>query len=128
QALCANLALNQCTNVFAHQAAVGAKPGTIAVPALDPLSATNFAALSLQTAYPYGEPVPLVTLDGLDLPACHFLKADVEGMEGEVVQGAQRTIETYRPLMYLENDRQERSAELLGLIMGMDYAVFWHTP
>src|SRR4051812_26232890 len=35
QALCANLALNQCTNVFAKQMAVGASNGTIAVPAAD---------------------------------------------------------------------------------------------
>ena len=58
--------------------------------------------------------MPLLTLDSLDLPACHFLKVDVEGMEADVVRGARNTIDTYRPLMYLENDRDERSQELLG--------------
>lgn len=128
QTLCANLALNQCANVFAHQAAVGADAGTILVPALDPSSATNFGGLSLRVVRAYGERVPLLTLDSLDLPACHFLKVDVEGMEVEVLKGAQRLIDTYRPLMYLENDRDDRSAELLGLVLGMDYAVFWHMP
>ena len=57
----------------------------------------------------HGEPVVMVTLDAFDLPACHFLKVDVEGMEVEVLRGAQNTIATYRPLMYVENDREQRS-------------------
>ena len=72
--------------------------------------------------------MPLVTLDSLDLPVCHFLKVDVEGMEVEVVKGARQTIDTYRPLMYLENDRDDSSEELLGLVLAMDYAVYWHLP
>ena len=127
QALCANLALNQCTNVRAWQVAAGSKPDTILVPALDPSKRNNFGGISMY-GVEEGEPVQLVTLDAFDLPACHFLKVDVEGMEVEVVRGALKTIETYRPLMYLEDDREERSQELLSLVLGMDYAVFWHLP
>ncbi len=127
QTLCANLALNQLTNVRASQAAVGMQAGTLLVPAIDPATRANFGGVSLQNVAA-GEPVPLVTLDSLDFPACHFLKVDVEGMEVDVVKGARRTIDTYRPLMYLENDRDERSQELLGLVLGMNYAVYWHLP
>ncbi len=35
QTLCANLAINQCANVFAYQSAVGATIGTIHVPPMD---------------------------------------------------------------------------------------------
>ena len=125
QTLCANLALNQCRNVFARQTAVGARVDTILVPALDPALRENFGGISLH-GVEVGEPVPLVTLDSLDLPACHFLKADVEGMEVDVLKGALQTIDMYRPMLYLENDRDDRSEELLSLVMGLDYAVFWH--
>ena len=106
---------------------MGAKPGHIQVPAMDPTTPANFGGVSLG-AMPGGERVPLITLDSLDLPACHVLKADVEGMELEVVSGAHETIDRYRPIMYLENDREERSRELLERIMGLGYAVYWHFP
>jgi FkbM family methyltransferase len=127
QTLCANLALNQCANVHARQVALGASAGTILVPALDPSIRNNFGGLSLRDASS-GEAVSSITLDSLDLPACHMLKIDVEGMEVEVLQGALGTIDAYRPIMYLENDRPERSHELLALVLGLDYAVYWHLP
>ena len=127
QALCANLALNQCTNVFARQAAVGAQAGTISVPPLDPFVRYNFGGVSLQ-GVTFGEPVPLVTLDSFDLPACQLLKVDVEGMEVEVLKGSAQLIRTHRPIMYLENDRVERSEELLTMVEGFDYKAWWHFP
>jgi FkbM family methyltransferase len=127
QTLCANLALNQCANVFAKQAALGAESGMILVPALDPAVRSNFGGVSLMNVSA-GEPVDVLTLDELDLPACHVLKVDVEGMEVEVLRGAQRTLDHYRPIMYLENDRDERSQELLGLTMDLGYTVYWHMP
>ncbi len=127
QTLCANLALNQCTNVFARQAALGSEAGTILVPSLDPTVRENFGGVSLR-GVGNGEPVPLMSLDSLDLAACHILKVDVEGMEIDVLKGAHNTISTYRPIMYLENDRQERSYELLNIVLGLDYSVYWHLP
>ena len=128
QTLCANLALNQCTNVYAQQIAVGASPGRIVVPAMDPTTRANFGGVSLLGAEA-GEQVTMIALDGLELPSCKFLKADVEGMEVEVVRGALETIRRLRPVMYLENDREERSSELLEVLLSLDYAVYWHvTP
>jgi FkbM family methyltransferase len=125
QALCANLALNQCANVHARQAAVGEEVGACVVPAIDPTTRTNFGGVSLR-GVTAGEVVPLVTLDSLDLPACHLLKVDVEGAEVEVLKGAEGLVQTYRPIMYLENDRAERSEELLTLVERLDYRAYWH--
>ena len=128
QTLCANLALNQCTNVYARHAALGAAAGTIAVPEPNPATEYNFGGVSLCAGDVIGERVPLHTLDELDLPACHFLKADVEGMELEVLRGAVHTIDTYRPLMYLENDREDRSEALLRFVRDLGYVAYWHLP
>ncbi|MCC7040233.1 MAG: FkbM family methyltransferase [Burkholderiales bacterium] len=125
QALCANLALNQLSNVFAYQAGVGAQTGSITVPYLPPTETHNFGGLSIGSG-PVGDVVPLATIDALDLAHCHFIKVDVEGMETEVLQGGLRTIDRYRPLMYLENDRKERSRDLLSLIERLDYDAYWH--
>lgn len=128
QTLCANLAVNQCVNVYAYQAALGAKDGTILAPNVDPTAIGNFGGIPL-AAVELGDVVPERTLDSQKLPACHFLKADVEGMEAEVLRGARRTIEAHRPLLLVENDRPDKSPELIELLMSMDYALYWHlTP
>lgn len=127
QTLCANLALNQCANVHAFHQALGAVDGDIPVPLLDPSASNNFGGLSLVGAT-HGERVAVRTLDSFALPACHLIKADVEGMELDVVRGARRTIEKHRPVMYLENDRAAASAALLAALFDLDYRVYWHLP
>jgi FkbM family methyltransferase len=127
QLLCANVALNSCTNVFTHQAAVGAVNGTLFVPALDSDEPTNYGGLSLLVPRP-GEPVPLVTIDSLDLRDCQFIKLDIEGMETEALRGATATIGRFRPILYVENDRQARSSELISLLQLYGYRLYWHLP
>jgi hypothetical protein len=77
---------------------------------------------------PEGEPVPVVTIDGLDLRACQFMKLDVEGMETEALRGAAKTIRRCRPFLYVENDRRARSAELISLLQSYSYRLYWHSP
>ena len=127
QVLCANLALNSCANVHALPYAVGAQTGEILVPVLAPDRRNNFGGLSLRDAT-QGERVRLVTIDDLALGACHVLKLDLEGMEVEALKGAARTIATHRPFIYAENDRRDRSEELLGLLAGWNYRLYNHHP
>ncbi len=127
QTLCANLALNSCANVLALPFAVGAEEGTIRVPVLAPDRSNNFGGLSLRGATE-GEPVRLVAIDGMGLGACHVLKLDVEGMEVEALRGAAGTIAAHRPVIYAENDRAERSHELLSLLLSWNYRLYSHTP
>jgi FkbM family methyltransferase len=127
QLLCANVALNSCSNVFAHNMAIGAAGGTIRVPSLDPEELHNYGGLSLLGAG-LGEPVALITIDSMDLGDCQFIKIDIEGMETEALLGAAVTIERFRPILYVENDRQARSAELIGLLQQYGYRLYWHLP
>ncbi len=126
QMLCANLALNGLVQVQATHAALGAAPGELHVPPVDYTGAGNFGGIAL--AAEGGDPVPVTTLDALGLPALRLLKVDVEGMEAEVLQGGRDTIARTRPLLYVENDREEKSPALIRLVLGMGYRLFWHLP
>src|SRR5438067_6170352 len=75
-----------------------------------------------------GEIVPLVTIDSLDLPSCHLIKIDVEGMELDVLEGANRTLQQFRPLRYVENAQPEKSPALIAYLLALDYRLFWLEP
>ena len=125
QMLCANLALNSIPNVWTFWAGAGREGGTMRVPPLDYHSTNNFGGISLNGGT-QGEVVQILPLDALTLPGCHFIKIDVEGMEREVIAGAQRLIAKWRPLLYVENDRQDRSAALIAALLALDYRLYWH--
>lgn len=125
QALCANIALNQLTNVYTYQVGVGATQGAMQLPKVDPSQRFNYGGISLGR-YEVAEDVRIVTIDSMDLIHCHFLKVDVEGMEHQVLSGAANTIATFRPVLYVENDRDDRSGQLLELIADFGYDAYWH--
>jgi len=127
QTLCANVALNSRPNVLALQIAVGAEDGTILVPVLPPGQFGNFGGVSL-TNVQQGESVSLRRLDTIGLAHCHVIKLDVEGMEVEALRGAEALIARHRPTIYAENDREERTMEMLSLLWSWNYKVFVHTP
>ncbi len=127
QTLCANLALNSLTNVHCLCAAAGKAPGEIVVPPLDYSQTNNYGGLELG-GYQQGETVYVVTIDSLKLPRCHFLKIDVEGMEQAVLEGAVQTIAAFAPILYVENDRQHKSAALIRCLDGLGYNLYWHRP
>jgi FkbM family methyltransferase len=128
QLMCANVGMNGLFNVHPRLAAAGSLPGRLTVPPVNYAVAGNYGGLSLG-GYQEGEEVPIETLDSLNLPACHFMKIDVEGMEAETIKGAVATLRRHRPLLYMENDRKEKSAALIELMFAQDYRLYWHlTP
>lgn len=132
QMLCANAVLGGHSCIETHNAAVGAQPGRLAVPQLDPTRLNNFGGVSLaggSSGPALGAlEVPVVTIDGFGLDRCRLLKADVEGMEVDVLEGARETIARCRPLLYLENDRRDRSPALIRYVRDLGYRLWWHTP
>ena len=125
--LSANASLNDLPQIHAIHGALGRQAGTITVPQPDYAVTGNFGGLSLSIAAA-GEPVDLLTLDDLAPVACHFIKVDAEGMEADVLAGGEATIRRLRPWLYVENDRKNRSAALIGLIKSFGYRLYWHLP
>ena len=127
QILCGNLALNGCRNVVAEHKALGARSGSVLVPWLDYAREANFGALELG-AWTEGEAVAVLPLDSYELKACHLIKIDVEGMERDVLEGASATITRHQPLLYVENNKPERSKALIHWLLANQYRPYWHLP
>lgn len=125
QHLCANLALNGLANVEAHWAALGAAAEMARIPALDPAATANFGGVRLATEGA-GEPVPMTTLDDLALTACALIKLDVEGMEIEVLKGAERTVARHRPAIYFEAKSGDNTRQCIAWLQACHYRLSWH--
>ena len=101
--------------------------GNLILPPYDPYMRQSSGSLCLE-GFSDGESVQQVTVDSLNLSECHFIKADVEGMEEKVLRGARQTIQRCKPILYVENDRPELSASLEDYIRGLGYEIHPHTP
>jgi FkbM family methyltransferase len=127
QELAANMALNSILNVNCIHAALGEREGSIVIPSLDYEKEANFGGLALGN-FTDGEDVRLTTIDSLRLKQVHFIKIDVEGMEKDVLLGAAATIRRSKPILYVENDRTDKSRDLIRCLHDFDYDLYLHRP
>jgi FkbM family methyltransferase len=145
QQLCANVVLNRLRNVKPHRLAVGIAAGTIRVPDFDPYVERYTGSVTLDpdvaairaaipgvaepalTATEFEE-VRVVSLsEFIGERAVAFLKIDVEGMELDVLKGAQAMIERSRPVIFSESwalaEFASHKAELMRHLRNADYTV-----
>ena len=113
-ALAGNIAINNCFNAMALHAAVSSEPGIMTIPNPNYMIPSSFGSLELRQrtdnefigqAISYTEntaEVRKVALDEFDLPRVDFIKLDVEGMETEALEGADKTIKRSRPILLVE--------------------------
>jgi FkbM family methyltransferase len=126
--LCGNVAANNLRHVFCFQQALGEQSGLIAVPELDYATTENWGGIELEkdhSASPHYN-VPMNIVDLVTVPKVNFMKIDVEGMEARVLQGATKTIEKFKPVLYMENDRPEKQADLIKLVDSLGYDMWMH--
>lgn len=129
QLLCANVTANQLTTVDCLRAAVGVAPGTCAVPRLSPTGRHNAGATTVSldpAASAETDTVPLITVDSLSLARCDLIKIDTEGFEDHVVAGARHTIESLRPVFYIEVHDREKLQRLHASLKPMGYSLILH--
>lgn len=113
-ALAGNIAINNCFNALAVNAAVSSETGTMQIPNPNYFLPSSFGSLELRQRpgnefigqpIDYADNTVLVrkmTLDELNLPRVDFIKIDIEGMEMEALAGARETIRKYRPILLIE--------------------------
>jgi FkbM family methyltransferase len=135
-ALAGNIAINNCFNARAVLAAVADKPGTIKAPKLDYTRPASFGSVEIrprQQTEAIGQPldysdqatneVACVTLDSFNLPRVDLVKVDVEGMELEVLAGADKMIRRCTPVLIIEFVKTDK-AKLRSALEAKDYGVF----
>ena len=135
-ALAGNIAINNCFNARAVLAAVADKPGTIRVPKLDYTRPASFGSVEIrqrQQTEVIGQPldysdqatneVACLTLDSFNLPRVDLVKIDVEGMELEVIAGADKMIKRSTPVLIVEFVKTDKD-KLRSAIEAKDYGVF----
>lgn len=69
-----------------------------------------------------------VTLDQKIAKPVSLIKVDVEGMEEKVLRGASRLIALNQPVLYVENDRPEKSRSLIRFVWELGYQCWFHLP
>ena len=109
--ICGSLALNSISNCFVHNVCVGNSNVDIDVPKFNYHEVLNFGSIefnerqSEQLSQERGvssEKVKQIKIDDSPLDNVRFIKIDVEGMEADVLLGAENTIEKSRPLCLVE--------------------------
>jgi FkbM family methyltransferase len=72
--------------------------------------------------------VQCVAIDSLFLPRCKLIKIDVDGHELQVLNGAVETIARCRPIIYIENEIDEKREAMVAWLVDHGYRLFWHRP
>lgn len=140
--LCGNIFLNRLDNVFAFNMAVGDEDGRVNIPSIDYSQSRNIGGFTLDEearrqlssvairADDQGNDVPLIRLDSHVVPKTpSLIKIDVEGLELQVLKGAQNLLETglYPPLLLEAWNLewfQSRRQDLLNYLEHLGYKLF----
>lgn len=114
-----HVALNRMQNVVIYAAAVGSTAGMVTFNAGGGSGTGRVCAAG-------DIRVPLLTLDQASQEhglAPSFLKIDVEGLAHEVLLGAQRSIRSARPLIYISLHGVAERDGCVGFLEGLGYAI-----
>ena len=126
--LCGNISLNNCFNVTAYNSAVGDRNCIIDMPKPNYFQPSTFGSMEIKQkegsenigqSLDNTTKVEQIALDDLPLARVDFIKIDVEGMEFEVLSGAEKTIDRFKPQMLIEiikidKDRMQSKLENMG--------------
>ncbi|MEM7506639.1 MAG: FkbM family methyltransferase [Pseudomonadota bacterium] len=132
QVLNANAFINGLGQIVPLNAGLGAKHDFASFPDAAPVAGRNFGGVQLapfiegsseaprQVRVPVGPLDEMLTLDRLRL-----IKADVEHMELDLIEGAAETIRKHQPVIFLENGNPDETDALTGAMAPFNYRGYW---
>jgi FkbM family methyltransferase len=129
QLLCANIAINECFNVYVEQSAVSDKNGVVDIPDIPPVHPRfNYGGVSIGRSVSGSKyaKADLKRIDDLHIERLDFLKIDAEGHDLQVMLGAVNAIRKNRPAIFVEVDESSCS-NIKEFLVEEGYDVFWHT-
>lgn len=139
QILCANCAINNRVNVFAHHLALGNSSGVIEIACTDYSTPWNYGSFSIDRGFntegvfrgaEWRESVGIAKLDQVHLTttldSVALLKIDVEGLEIDVLNGASGLISKHKPILFVENNKEQNGDELIAKIREFGYECYWY--
>ncbi|MDE1152709.1 MAG: FkbM family methyltransferase [Micavibrio sp.] len=114
----------------AHNLALGAVAGNTVMPNIDYAAHANFGGVACGTVSKSrgGISIPVRTLDSFNFQNVGLMKIDVEGFEEAVLRGGVETIRRCSPILYLEDDRRDKSEGLHKLLTELGYKWQLHEP
>ena len=119
-----NVPLAKCWNV-----GLGATAGVGKMGKLRYSDRNNVGGLGIGTTSIYGTiDVEIKTLDSFSYADVGFMKIDVEGFEEAVLRGGTELISRCKPIMYIEDDRREKSESLHRYLKELGYTFTPHRP
>lgn len=102
-----------------HNMALGKEQGTGRIVEAD---GNSGASQIVRLSEPNEPRIPIETLDDMIWPrAVSLIKIDVEGMEVDVLRGAIKTIDTYRPELFVECGDGTELDDVLGVLEQAKY-------
>ena len=119
QQLCANVAINQLTNVYTHSHWLGRADAQVFLSSLS----GGVVAHGEED-----ETVNTVTLDSLDLQSLDLLKINLPGSLVDLLLGAAETIRKHRPIIYYRLSGIEQVEAEVQAIKELGYRCWSHTP
>jgi FkbM family methyltransferase len=127
-----NIELNEFTNIFLNNLAVSDRSGTLFFEAP---SNRNFGSINMSLApTKNSKKVNALTFDEFidrqKIDKVDFIKIDVEGFEYKVVDGAIKSIEQYKPILFIElideylKKNGNSAAALVAKISKLGYCIY----
>ena len=129
----ANTLVNGLSNLRCICAGCGAQTASIGLPDTDYGTNGDFGSMALGPLLKAPDQsssnvrIPVMAIDDVfTLKALRLIKIDVEGMEIDVLRGAEQTIRRLRPILYIENEWPDPSEPVLRAVRDLGYRSFWH--
>lgn len=129
QPLVASVCKQNVGTAVVHTCGLGSVEGFAQMPKLHYGERNNIGGMSIGTGSIFGTiDVEVKTLDSFGFQNVGFMKIDVEGFEELVLRGGKETILRDKPIMYIEDDRRDKSYALRQYIKELGYTIEEHKP